>query len=52
MAVKASTIAVISTAVIAAFGIGYLVYFDQKRRKDPEFKKQLSKWSGLLKYLN
>ncbi|KAG1178000.1 hypothetical protein G6F70_002069 [Rhizopus microsporus] len=43
MAVKASTIAVISTAVIAAFGIGYLVYFDQKRRKDPEFKKQLKR---------
>jgi import receptor subunit TOM20 len=43
MAVKTSTIALISTAIAAAFGVGYLIYFDQKRRSDPHFKKQMSK---------
>ncbi|GAA5807152.1 hypothetical protein MFLAVUS_000503 [Mucor flavus] len=43
MAVKASTIALISTAIAATFGVGYLVYFDQKRRTDPDFKRQLKR---------
>ncbi|KAG1471362.1 hypothetical protein G6F56_002165 [Rhizopus delemar] len=43
MAVKPTTVALISTAIIATFGIGYLVYFDNKRRSDPNFKKQLKR---------
>lgn len=43
MTVKPITIALISTAIVATFGLGYLVYFDQKRRTDPKLKKQLSK---------
>ncbi|KAI8875412.1 hypothetical protein K501DRAFT_263838 [Backusella circina FSU 941] len=43
MGLKPHTIALISTAVVAAFGIGYLVYFDQKRRSDPDFKKRLKR---------
>lgn len=39
---KSSTIALITTGVIATAGIGYLVYFDSKRRSDPSFRKQLS----------
>ncbi|CEP13375.1 hypothetical protein [Parasitella parasitica] len=37
---KPSTIALISTAVAASFGIGLLIYYDSKRRSDPQFKKQ------------
>ncbi|KAI7889235.1 MAS20 protein import receptor-domain-containing protein [Mucor mucedo] len=40
---KPTTIALISSAILATFGIGYLVYFDQKRRTDPNFKKQLKR---------
>lgn len=40
---KNSTIALVATGVIATAGIGYLVYFDSKRRSDPDFRKQLSK---------
>ncbi|KAI8643697.1 hypothetical protein BD408DRAFT_341800 [Parasitella parasitica] len=40
LAMKTSTIALISTAVIASFGIGFVVYYDCKRRSDPQFKKQ------------
>lgn len=40
---KTSTIALISTAIVATFGIGYLVYFDQQRRSDPNYKKQLKR---------
>jgi import receptor subunit TOM20 len=43
MGLKPRTVAIITTAVVTAFGIGYLVYFDQKRRSDPDFKKRLSK---------
>lgn len=45
MAIKPVTIALISTAIVATFGVGFLVYFDQKRRTDPNFKKQLSKYN-------
>ncbi|CAO3650784.1 unnamed protein product [Mucor hiemalis] len=38
---KNSTIALVATGVIATAGIGYLVYFDSKRRSDPDFRKQL-----------
>ncbi|KAI8380796.1 hypothetical protein BD560DRAFT_347133 [Blakeslea trispora] len=37
---KTSTIALISTAVIASFGIGYLIHFDHQRRHNPEIRKQ------------
>ncbi|CAO0803639.1 unnamed protein product [Mucor circinelloides] len=43
MALKTSTIALISTAVVASFGLGYLIYYDSKRRNDPQFKKQLKR---------
>ncbi|KAG2205121.1 MAS20 protein import receptor-domain-containing protein [Mucor mucedo] len=38
---KSSTIALIATGVVATAGLGYLVYFDSKRRSDPSFRKQL-----------
>ncbi|OAD05054.1 hypothetical protein MUCCIDRAFT_36177, partial [Mucor lusitanicus CBS 277.49] len=43
MALKTSTIALISTAVVASFGLGFLIYYDSKRRSDPQFKKQLKR---------
>ncbi|KAK4519509.1 ubiquitin-protein ligase (E3) [Mucor velutinosus] len=43
MALKPSTIALISTAVVASFGLGFLIYYDSKRRSDPQFKKQLKR---------
>lgn len=49
MALKTSTIALISTAVVASFGLGFLIYYDNKRRSDPQFKKQLSKFKTLNK---
>ncbi|OAD05469.1 hypothetical protein MUCCIDRAFT_35706 [Mucor lusitanicus CBS 277.49] len=38
---KNSTIALITTGVVASLGLGYLIYFDSKRRSNPEFRKQL-----------
>lgn len=40
---KNSTIALVAAGVIATAGLGYIVYFDSKRRSDPNFRKQLSK---------
>lgn len=40
---KTSTIALAATGVVATAGLGYLIYFDSKRRSNPEFRKQLSK---------
>lgn len=41
---KTSTIALISAGVATTLGIGYLIYFDSKRRNDPTFRRQLSKF--------
>ncbi|KAG1120045.1 hypothetical protein G6F42_012842 [Rhizopus arrhizus] len=38
---KNSTIALITTGVVASLGLGYLIYFDSKRRSNPEFREQL-----------
>lgn len=38
-----STIALITTGSIVTAGLGYILYFDYKRRNDPTFRKQLSK---------
>ncbi|GAA5794721.1 mitochondrial outer membrane translocase complex, subunit Tom20 domain-containing protein [Helicostylum pulchrum] len=38
---KPSTIALITTGVLATAGLGYIVYFDAKRRNNPTFRKQL-----------
>lgn len=40
---KSSTIALITTGVFVTAGLGYIVYFDAKRRSNPTFRKQLSK---------
>jgi import receptor subunit TOM20 len=40
---KTSTIALITTGVLTTATLGYLIYFDSKRRSNPEFRKQLSK---------
>ncbi|ORX97977.1 MAS20-domain-containing protein [Basidiobolus meristosporus CBS 931.73] len=39
---KSSTAAWIAAGLVVATGVGYAVYFDQKRRNDPKFRKQLS----------
>lgn len=39
---KAQEIALWSAGVATALGLGYLVYFDYKRRNDPAFRKHLS----------
>ncbi|KAG1459345.1 hypothetical protein G6F56_006182 [Rhizopus delemar] len=38
-----STIALITTGSIVTAGLGYILYFDYKRRNDPTFRKQLKK---------
>ncbi|KAI7907965.1 mitochondrial outer membrane translocase complex, subunit Tom20 domain-containing protein [Cokeromyces recurvatus] len=40
---KTSTAVLITTGIIATAGIGYLLYFDSKRRNNPEFRKQLKR---------
>lgn len=40
---KNSTIAIATVTSILTVGIGYIFYFDYKRRNDPQFRKQLSK---------
>ncbi|KAI8979342.1 MAS20 protein import receptor-domain-containing protein [Mycotypha africana] len=40
---KSSTIAFITTAILATVGIGYLIHFDRKRRSDPQFRKCLQR---------
>lgn len=40
---KNSTIAIATVTGILTVGIGYMFYFDYKRRNDPQFRKQLSK---------
>ncbi|KAI9025892.1 MAS20 protein import receptor-domain-containing protein [Phycomyces nitens] len=41
MGMKPQTIALATAGVAATAGIGYLVYFDYKRRNDPSLKKKL-----------
>ncbi|KAG8761769.1 hypothetical protein FRC12_009345 [Ceratobasidium sp. 428] len=41
--VETRTVVAISAASVAAALAGYLVYFDYKRRNDPEFRKKLRK---------
>lgn len=40
-------------AVTAAcvLGVGYAIYFDQKRQNDPEFRRQLSKTGSFFEIL-
>ncbi|KAI8991850.1 mitochondrial outer membrane translocase complex, subunit Tom20 domain-containing protein [Mycotypha africana] len=38
---KNSTIALITTGVLATVGVGVLFYFDYRRRNDPTFRKHL-----------
>ncbi|KAK9727439.1 mitochondrial import receptor subunit tom20 [Basidiobolus ranarum] len=40
---KSSTAAWVAAGLLVATGVGYAVYFDQKRRSDPKFRKQLKK---------
>lgn len=42
---KPSTIAAISVGTIVTGVLAYAVYFDHKRRNDPEFRKQLKRES-------
>lgn len=42
---KPSTIAAISVGTIATGFLAYAIYFDHKRRNDPEFRKQLKRES-------
>jgi import receptor subunit TOM20 len=42
---KPSTIAVIAGGTIVTGVLAYAVYFDHKRRNDPEFRKQLKRES-------
>jgi import receptor subunit TOM20 len=37
------TVAMITAGVAVTAGIGYMIYFDHKRRNDPELKRKLSK---------
>ncbi|OZJ01847.1 hypothetical protein BZG36_04940 [Bifiguratus adelaidae] len=41
--VKASTVALATVSTLALVGIGYALYFDQKRRNDPAFRRKLRK---------
>ncbi|KAJ1919534.1 mitochondrial import receptor subunit tom20 [Mycoemilia scoparia] len=38
---KTSTIAMLTAAGLVTGGLGYLIYFDHKRRNDPKFRKKL-----------
>jgi hypothetical protein len=43
MPLEKKQVALIAAGVAVTAGVGYLVYFDHKRRNDPSFRKQLSK---------
>ncbi|KAF7724917.1 hypothetical protein EC973_000576 [Apophysomyces ossiformis] len=43
MALKPQTIALLTAGVAVTAGIGYLLYFDQKRRNDPTFRRKLKR---------
>ncbi|OLY85194.1 Mitochondrial import receptor subunit tom20 [Smittium mucronatum] len=40
---KKSTVTMLAAAGLLAVGVGYLAYFDYKRRNDPNFRKKLKK---------
>lgn len=48
MAIQPKTAALITAGVAVSAGIAYMVYFDHKRRNDPNLKKKLSKCSNIL----
>lgn len=39
---RPQTAALYTVGALTAFGLGYAVYFDYKRRNDPNFRKNLS----------
>ncbi|KAF7724736.1 hypothetical protein EC973_000764 [Apophysomyces ossiformis] len=41
MTMKPQTIALLSAGVVLTAGVGYLIYFDHKRRNDPNLRKKL-----------
>lgn len=43
MTIKPKTAALITAGVAVTAGIGYMIYFDNKRRNDPTLKRKLSK---------
>ncbi|KAI8093488.1 MAS20 protein import receptor-domain-containing protein [Halteromyces radiatus] len=43
MPLQSKHVAYIAAGVAVTAGVGYLIYFDQKRRSDPNFRKQLKK---------
>ncbi|KAI8334581.1 MAS20 protein import receptor-domain-containing protein [Chlamydoabsidia padenii] len=43
MPLEKKQVALIAAGVAVTAGVGYLVYFDHKRRNDPKFRKQLKK---------
>ncbi|ORZ19925.1 hypothetical protein BCR42DRAFT_226303 [Absidia repens] len=43
MPLQSKQVALIAAGVAVTAGVGYLVYFDHKRRNDPNFRKQLKK---------
>jgi len=44
---KTSTIVAATVGTLAVATIGYAIYFDQKRRSDPEFRRKLSTYFSL-----
>lgn len=45
MAIQPKTAALITAGVAVTAGVAYMIYFDHKRRNDPNLKKKLSKFS-------
>lgn len=48
---KPKTVAIATVGTVAAIALGYAIYFDQKRRNDPDFRKQLSTWQPMSIHL-
>lgn len=44
MTIQPKTAALITAGVVVTAGIGYMIYFDNKRRNDPTLKRKLSKY--------
>ncbi|GAB5593732.1 mitochondrial import receptor subunit tom20 [Umbelopsis nana] len=40
---KPKTVAIATLGTVAALALGYAIYFDQKRRNDPEFRRNLKR---------
>jgi import receptor subunit TOM20 len=43
--IKPSTVAIVTAGTVVTGVLAYAVYFDHKRRNDPEFRKQLKRES-------